>query len=229
MSQINTINHSCKSQYNRTIFTYNWSEHVVSFSEVFLAFTAACHIFLTSGDWNALLIMYLASQKHLDCSCLSCELVHTRSFTQGIYHPLLPLPKACFSHAVLSSASVEQKDFPVPWCTIGFPLMTQKLTKRLLQSLLIFSPPKSYEKNKNKKSKQEAKHQGQGYFCNQKYLVLSEGACLLRSGTGPALLNICIYHKETKLLSGEHNSKLSLEIPKQMSHELQCLEARERI
>ena len=84
-------------------------------------------------------------------------------------------------------------------------------------------------KKQKQTSKQKAKHQGQGYFCNSKHLLLSKGARLLLSGTEPASLNIPIYHKETILLSGERISKLSLEIPKQMSHERQYLEAQEGI
>lgn len=69
-----------------------------SFSEVFLAFTTACHSSPMSSDWNALLIMYLAPQEHLACSCLSQELC-----TQGVVHKAYI--KACFPHVPLSSAT----------------------------------------------------------------------------------------------------------------------------
>lgn len=160
---------------------------------------------------------------------------------QGIYHPLSSLSvksASLMQHWALLAISVEQKDLAGPWCTTGlkeelpqsrheelfveklldFPFKTQKLRKRLLQSLFFFVLQSLMKKK-------TAKHEG--CLHNKNHLLLSKGLVSSFQGRNLSHSILTSTTRRQNCSAGNLKSKLSLELPKQMSHKLQCSEARE--
>lgn len=92
-----------------TFLIYNWSErHMVSFSEVLLAFAEARHFSLHVKRLECTYNNVTAPQKHLDCSCLSRKIhiqdamhePHTIPFPTSVkpylshYHRNILFPRA---------------------------------------------------------------------------------------------------------------------------------------
>lgn len=135
--------------------------------------------------------------------------------------------------------SVEQKDLAGPWCTTGlkqelsqsrhelfveklldFPFKTQKLRKRLLQSFFFLSSKVLWRKNSKTAKHKDCLH-------NRNHVLLSKGLVSSFQGQNLSHSTLTSTTMRQNCSVGNLISKLSLELPKQMSHELQCSEARE--